>query len=149
MYATLKPRNFDPQFFFTPNIFLDNSGKVISKLNPLDFLLKTILSSWCYFITSTSKMTIWLGKCPWIHIIIHSTRSLEITAALLQYFISFPFLRGAVLCLMTNLNLYQPSVTGGTRSPPETPNRPLNPKWPTRSGKRLNLRLFDPPINFR
>ena len=29
-----------------------------------------------------------------------------------------------------------------------TPNRPLNPKWPMGSGKRLNLRLFDPPINF-
>ena len=29
-------------------------------------------------------------------------------------------------------------------APPATPNRPLNPKWPTGSGKRLNLRLFDP-----
>ena len=44
---------------------------------------------------------------------------------------------------------YQPSGAGGTRSPPATPNCPLNPKWPTGSGKRLNLRLFDPPINFR
>ena len=26
---------------------------------------------------------------------------------------------------------------------------PLNPKWPTESGNRLNLRLLDPPINFR
>ena len=50
---------------------------------------------------------------------------------------------------------YQPSGAGGTRSPPATPprllkpNRPLNPKWLIGFGKRLNLRLFDPPINFR
>ena len=31
------------------------------------------------------------------------------------------------------------SSTLGTRSPPATPNRPLNPKWPTGSGKSLNL----------
>ena len=30
-----------------------------------------------------------------------------------------------------------------------TPNRLLNPKWPTGSWKRWNLRLLDPPINFR
>ena len=43
---------------------------------------------------------------------------------------------------------YQPSGAGGTHSLPATPNRPLNPNWPTGSGKRLTLRLFDPPINF-
>ena len=29
---------------------------------------------------------------------------------------------------------YQPSGEGGTRSPPATPHRLLNPKWPMRSG---------------
>ena len=42
---------------------------------------------------------------------------------------------------------YQPSGAGGTCSPPAIPNRPLNPKWLTGSGKKY-LRLFDPPINF-
>ena len=41
------------------------------------------------------------------------------------------------------------SLTACNVAPPATPNRPLNPKWPPGSGKRLNLRLFDPPINFR
>ena len=31
--------------------------------------------------------------------------------------------------------LYQPSGAGGTRSPPATPNCPLNPKWPTGSSE--------------
>ena len=44
---------------------------------------------------------------------------------------------------------YQPSGAGGTRSPPATPPRPLYPKWPMGSGNRSNLRLLDPPINFR
>ena len=51
--------------------------------------------------------------------------------------------------LRGNLDEYQPSGAGDTRSTPTTPNCPLNLKWPTGSGKRLNLMLFDPPINFR
>ena len=66
------------------------------------------------------------------------------------------------LALRNEYRKYQPSGAGGTRSPPATPHRlqrrtayKINnghegaPKWPTGSGKRLNLRLFDPPINFR
>ena len=34
-------------------------------------------------------------------------------------------------------------------APPATPHRKLNPKWPTGSGNRSNLRLLDPPNNFR
>ena len=46
---------------------------------------------------------------------------------------------------------YQPSGEGGTRSPPAMPHRLQNPKWPlgapkwpTRSGQKLNLFIFSP-----
>ena len=47
---------------------------------------------------------------------------------------------------------YQPqghSLTACNALQPATHHRPLNPKWPTGSGNRLNLRLLDPLINFR
>ena len=46
---------------------------------------------------------------------------------------------------------YQPqghSLTACNATQPATHHRPLNPKWPTGSGNRLNLRLLDPLINF-
>ena len=43
---------------------------------------------------------------------------------------------------------YQPSGAGGTRSLPVTPHRPLNPTWPTGSGKGSNPRLLGALINF-
>merc|ERR1711884_290261 len=39
--------------------------------------------------------------------------------------------------------------TACNAAPPATPPRPLYPKWPMGSGNRSNLRLLDPPINFR
>ena len=55
-------------------------------------------------------------------------------------------------CRIIDRIQYQPSGDGGTRSPPAMPATPiclLDPKCSSGSGKRLNLRLFDPPINFR
>ena len=41
------------------------------------------------------------------------------------------------------------SLTACNAAPPATPARPLYPKWRMGSGNRSNLRLLDPPINFR
>ena len=38
---------------------------------------------------------------------------------------------------------------GCNAAPPATPHRPLYQKWLTGSRNRSNLRLLDPPINFR
>ena len=38
---------------------------------------------------------------------------------------------------------------GCNAAPPATPHRPLYQKWLTGSWNRWNLRLLDPPINFR
>ena len=46
-------------------------------------------------------------------------------------------------------HIYQPSSDWSTRLPPATLHRPLYLKWPTGSGNGSNLRLLDPPINFR
>ena len=40
------------------------------------------------------------------------------------------------------------SLTACNAAPLATPNRPLNPKWPTGSGKGSNPRLLGAPVNF-
>ena len=37
---------------------------------------------------------------------------------------------GTLLQISKNKKKYQPSGEGGARSPPATPHRPQNPKWP-------------------
>ena len=55
----------------------------------------------------------------------------------------------SVICNIPSLRHQGHSLSACNAIPPAIPNHLLNPKWPTGSGKRFNLRLFDPPINFR
>ena len=50
--------------------------------------------------------------------------------------------------LYMNLVMFELGSERCNAALPATPNHPLNQKWPTGSGKSLNLKLFDHPINF-